>query len=197
VVTPLTEKKAFRIIKQEIRVLGIDDGKFKPHTKGEVLVVGVVFRGGVSIDGVMHTTVALDGLDATEKLTAMINRSPHKRQLRLVMLNGVTLAGFNLVDLPKLHADTGLPVIALTQVKPDLADIHSALGHLPDSEARWQIIQNAGEIHEVANRGSKLYMGLAGIGLSEALVVLDLTTVRGSLPEPLRVAHLIASGVTH
>lgn len=196
-VTPLTEKKAFRVIKQEIRVLGIDDGKFKPHTKGEVLVVGVVFRGGVSIDGVMHTTVAIDGLDATEKLAAMINASPHKRQLRLVMLNGVTLAGFNLVDLPKLHADTGLPVIALTQVKPDLDDIHSALKHLPDSETRWRIIQNAGEIHEVTNRGSKLYMGLAGIALSEALVVLDLTTVRGSLPEPLRVAHLIASGVTH
>jgi endonuclease V-like protein UPF0215 family len=193
----LAEKKAFRVIKQEIRVLGIDDGKFKPHTKGEVLVVGVVFRGGVSIDGVMHTQVALDGLDATEKLTQMINGSPHKHQLRLVMLNGVTLAGFNLVDLPKLHADTGLPVIALTQVKPDLDDIYAALGHLPESELRWRIIQNAGEIHEVTNRGSKLYMGLAGIALSEALVVLDLTTVRGSLPEPLRVAHLIASGVTH
>jgi uncharacterized protein len=193
----LTEKKAFRVIKQEIRVLGIDDGKFKPHTKGEVIVVGVVFRGGVSIDGIMHTHVAIDGLDATEKLTAMINESPHKHQLRLVMLNGVTLAGFNLVDLPKLHADTGLPVIALTQVKPDLEDIHAALGHLPESEERWRIIQNAGQIHEVSNRGSMLYMGLVGIGLSEALVVLDLTAIRGSLPEPLRVAHLIASGVTH
>jgi uncharacterized protein len=189
-------KKAFRVIKQEIRVLGVDDGKFKPHTKGMVLVVGVVFRGGVSIDGVMHTEVAIDGLDATEKLTAMINGSPHRRQLRLIMLNGVTLAGFNLVDLPKLYATSGLPVIALTQVKPDLDDIHSALTHLPDSELRWRIIQNAGEIHEVTNRGSKLYMGLAGIGLSEALIVLDSTTVRGSLPEPLRVAHLIASGVT-
>ena len=185
------------MIKQEIRVLGIDDGKFQPHTKGEVLVVGVVFRGGVSIDGVMHTEVDIDGLDATEKLTRMINGSPHKRQLRLIMLNGVTLAGFNLVDLPRLHADTGLPVIALTQVKPDLDDIHSALGHLPDTEERWRIIQNAGTIHEVTNSGSKLYMGLAGIGVSEAMAVLDLTTVRGSLPEPLRVAHLIASGVTH
>ncbi len=196
-VTPLTEKKAFRVIKQEIRVLGIDDGKFKPHTKGEVLVVGVVFRGGVSIDGVMHTQVAIDGLDGTDKLAAMINGSPHKHQLRLVMLNGVTLAGFNLVDLPKLYAETGLPVIALTQVKPDLEEIHSALEHLSDSETRWRTIQNAGEIYEVTNRGSKLYMGLAGIGLSEAIIVLDLTTVRGSLPEPLRVAHLIASGVTH
>jgi len=192
----LSIKKAFRVIKQEIRVLGIDDGKFRPHTKGEVIVVGVVFRGGISIDGLMHTTVAIDGLDSTEKLAEMINGSPHKHQLRLVMLNGVTLAGFNIVDLPRLHAETGLPVVALTHVKPDLDSIRDALKHLPDSEERWRIIQNDGEIHEVTNRGSKLYMGMAGIGLSEALTVLDLTTVRGSMPEPLRVAHLIASGIT-
>jgi len=77
-----------------------------------------------------------------------------------------------------------------------LDSIRDALKHLPDSEERWRIIQNDGEIHEITNRGSKLYMGMAGIGLSEALTVLDLTTVRGSLPEPLRVAHLIASGIT-
>ena len=177
-------------------MLGIDDGKFKPHTKGEVIVVGVVFRGGVSIDGVMHTSIAIDGLDATEKLTEMINGSPHKHQLRLVMLNGVTLAGVNLVDLPRLHANTDLPVIALTHVKPDLDSIRDALKHLPETEERWRIIQNAGEINQITNRGSKIYMRLAGIGLAEALTVLDLTTVRGSLPEPLRVAHLIASGIT-
>lgn len=89
----LIKPKVFRVIKPEIRVLGIDDGKFIPHTQGNTLVIGVVFRGGRSLDGVMHTTIAIDGLDATEKLTAMINGSPHKNQLRLVMLNGVTFGG--------------------------------------------------------------------------------------------------------
>jgi endonuclease V-like protein UPF0215 family len=189
-------KKAFRVIKREIRVLGIDDGKFTPHTRGDVLVVGVVFRGGCSIDGVMHTKIAVDGLDATQKIAEMINGSPHRRQTRLVMLSGITFAGFNLVDIKKLCSDTELPVIALTRGKPDLNAIHKALKHLPDTEVRWQIVQNAGEIHEVANKGAKLYMGLAGITLSEASAVLDLTSTRGSYPEPLRVAHLIASGIT-
>jgi endonuclease V-like protein UPF0215 family len=35
--------KAFGVIKQEIRILGIDDGKFTPHTKGDVLIVGWFF----------------------------------------------------------------------------------------------------------------------------------------------------------
>jgi len=192
----LSSAKAFRVIKQEIRVLGIDDGKFVPHTQGEVLIVGVVFRGGCSIDGVMHTRVSIDGLDATEKLSKMINESSHRHQLRLVMLNGITLAGFNIVDIKKLSALTGLPIISLTNVKPDLEDIHDALKHLPNTEERWQIILNAGEIHEVTNKGVKLYMGLVGITLTDAKTVLNLTSTRGSYPEPLRVAHLIASGIT-
>ncbi len=195
-VNPLSSHKAFRVIKQEIRVLGIDDGKFIPRTQGEVIVVGVVFRGGCSIDGVMHTKIHIDGLDATEKLAEMINASPHRRQLRLVMLNGVTFGGFNLVDIQKLHAATGLPIVALTQDKPNLDAIHQALKHLPDTETRWQIVQNAGEIHEVTNRGTKLYMGLAGVLLSDAQKIVELTSTRGSFPEPLRVAHLVASGIT-
>ncbi len=174
----------------------MDDGKFEPRTKGADIVVGVVFRGGSSVEGVMHTYVEVDGLDATEKIAKMINASPHRRQLRLVMLNGVTVAGFNLVDIKRLHEATGVPVLAATQDKPDLVAIRSALCNLPDSDLRWQMLQSAGEIFEVQNRGAKLYIELAGIGLEEAKTILEITSTRGSLPEPLRVAHLVASGVS-
>jgi endonuclease V-like protein UPF0215 family len=112
------------------------------------------------------------------------------------MLNGVTVAGFNLVDIQKLNKATGLPIISLTQDKPDLEAIHEALKNLPDTEKRWQIIQNEGAIRAIQNKGAKLYVGLAGLDVDDALVVLDTTSTRGSLPEPLRVAHLIASGIT-
>ena len=192
----LSIHKAFGVVKQEIRILGIDDGKFTPHIQGEVLIVGVVFRGGYSLEGVMHTKVVIDGLDATDKIAAMINGSPHKPQLRVIMLNGITVAGFNLIDIQKLHSDTGLPVISVTQDKPDLDAIREALKNLPDTELRWQFVQNAGPIRVVQNKGAKLYVCLAGISVDDALIVLDITATRGSLPEPLRVAHLIASGIT-
>jgi len=186
----------FRVIKPEIRVLGVDDGKFIPQTQGNAIVVGVVFRGGCSIDGVMHTNIAIDGLDATEKLAAMINASPHRRQLRLVMLNGITFAGFNVVDIKKLNASLGLPVLALTHEKPDLDGIHAALKNLPDCEDRWNMVLEAGEIHEVQNNGTTVYVGLAGISLGDAEKIIKLTSTRSCLPEPLRVAHLIASGIS-
>lgn len=177
-------------------MLGIDDGKFTPHTEGTVIVVGVVFRGGCSIDGVMHTRIAIDGLDATEQFASMINSSSHRRQLRLVMLNGITFAGFNVVDIKKLNIATKLPVMALTRKQPDLDGIHEALKNLPRSEERWRMVLEAGEIHEVINNGVRIYMELAGIPLSDAQKILKLTSTRSCLPEPLRVAHLIASGIT-
>ena len=64
--------KRFHSIKSEIRVLGIDDGQFVPHTEGTVKVVGVVYRGPYYFEGVMQTEIAIDGLDATEKFASMV-----------------------------------------------------------------------------------------------------------------------------
>ena len=101
--------KKFRVIKPEIRVLGIDDGVFMPRMRALVPVVGVVFRGGYWLDGVMHTKIKVDGLEATSKISSMILNSPHYKQLRVIMLNGVTFAGFNVVDVKKLNAKTKTP----------------------------------------------------------------------------------------
>jgi len=192
----LSNQKNFRTIKPEIRVLGIDDGKFIPQTKGSVLIVGVVFRGGCSIDGVMHTRIKIDGLDATEKLALMINNSPHYNQLSLVMLNGITFGGFNVVDLKKLHLATKLPILALAHDKPDLNGIHEALKNLPKAEERWGMILEAGKIHAIINKGTTIYLETAGISFDDSEKIIILTSTRSSLPEPLRVAHLIASGVS-
>ncbi|MEM3769606.1 MAG: DUF99 family protein [Candidatus Bathyarchaeia archaeon] len=193
---PVTQK--FRVIKPEIRVLGIDDGVFKLHTKGLVPVVGVVFRGGYWLDGVMHTMVRVDGFEATRKIASMIQKSPHHKQLRVVMLNGVTIAGFNVVDIKKLNVATGLPVIAVTRNKPNFYQIHEALKKLPKSEERWKAILNAGELYEVLLNGgkSKIYMQMSGISEEDARRILQLTSTRSYMPEALRVAHLIASGLS-
>jgi endonuclease V-like protein UPF0215 family len=190
-------KQSFRVIKPEIRVLGVDDSPFIPHKKGQVLVIGVVFRGGYWLDGVLHTKIAVDGFDATEKIVAMITSSSHYKQLRVIMLNGVTFAGFNIVDVKALNAATKLPVITVTREKPDLAKIHKALKNLSKRQERWNTILNAGEPFEVPTRRGKkkIYMQAAGISRDDAQKILRLTSTRSNIPEALRVAHLIASGI--
>ena len=190
--------KNLRVIKPEIRVLGVDDGKFTPRTESQVPVIGVVFRGGYWLDGVMHTKIAVDGFDATDNISSMITLSPHYKQLRVIMLNGITFAGFNIVDIKTLNDATTLPVIAVTREKPDLAEIHKALKKMSKSEERWKAVLNAGEISTVPTRSQKekIYMEVAGISVEDAQKILRLTSTRSKIPEPLRVAHLIASGIS-
>jgi hypothetical protein len=189
--------KSFRTIKSEIRVLGVDDGKFTPHKKGSAMVVGVVFKGGFWFEGIMYTSVEVDGFDATDKIATMIKKSVHFRQLRLVMLNGITFAGFNVVNIKALYSATGIPVVAVMRDLPDLKAVNEALKNLPAFEARWDAVIAAGEIFEVSFRqGQKIYMEIAGISRADAHRIVELTATRSSLPEPLRVAHLIASGIS-
>jgi len=191
-------RNSFRVIKPEIRVLGIDDGVFTPHVESLVPVVGVVFRGGYWLDGVMHTEILVDGFDADEKIAAMVMSSPHYKQLRVIMLNGITFAGFNVVDIKALNATTGLPVIAVTREKPDMLLIRRALKHLPKSEKRWKAVLNAGELSEVSMRkkSEKIYLHAAGVSLVDAEKIVRLTSTRSNIPEALRVAHLVASGIS-
>ncbi|MCW3994325.1 MAG: DUF99 family protein [Candidatus Bathyarchaeota archaeon] len=190
--------KTFRVIKPEIRVLGVDDGVFTPHVKGLVPVVGVVFRGGYWLDGVMHTKVEVDGFDATEKIASMIINSPHHKQLRVIMLNGITFAGFNVVNIKELNKEVNLPVIAVTREQPNFTEIREALKNLPKSEERWKAIQSAEKMFEVSTRSEneKVYMQTSGILEEDARKILQLTSTRSSVPEALRVAHLIASGIS-
>jgi len=191
--------KSFRVIKPEIRVLGVDDGGFIPHVKRLVPVVGVVFRGGFWLDGVMSTEIEVDGFDATEKIGRMITGSPHCKQLRVIMLNGITFAGFNVVDVQALNALTGLPVIAVVREKPDLPRIQKALKNLPLGEERWETILGAGELCEVSvGRGKqRVFVHVAGVSVDDAARIVRLTSTRSNVPEALRVAHLGASGVSH
>lgn len=186
-----------RVVKPEIRVLGVDDGVFTPHSKELVDVVGVVYRGGYWLDGFMHTRVQVDGMDATEKLAEMVLKSPHYSQLRVIMLNGVTLAGFNVVDIEELYRRVKLPVVAVTREKPNFDDIQKALQNLPQSQERWKAIEKAGKILKVRTREGEepVYAHAAGLSEEDTKRILKSTSTRSSIPEALRVAHIIASGL--
>jgi len=184
----------FYSIKDEVRIVGFDDG---PFTRGdsEVIVVGSVFRGGMWMDGVLSTTVSVDGLDATVKLVSLMGRCRFK-DVRVIMVDGIAFGGFNIVDIHGLYLQTKLPVIVVTRDMPNFQDIESALKHLPDTKTRWDLIKNAGEPRPVETRAGKfVYIQTAGIDFSDAEAIVKLSATRSLLPEPIRVSHLIAQGI--
>lgn len=184
-------------IKPEIRILGVDDGPFEPRSKGEVPLVGAVFRGGRWLDGVLKTRIKQDGTDVTKRLIDIVNRSRHRGQLRVLMVDGVTFAGFNVLDAKEVFRKTGLPVIVISRELPDMMNIREAIKHLPRWRDRWRIIKGLGKIYPVKtkSRGAPIYMQLVGIKRADAENVVKLSSTRSLVPEPLRVAHLIATAI--
>lgn len=188
------EKKKFRIIKQEIRILGVDDSPFPSHTTEKVMLVGTVFRAGNWLDGVLSTYINGDGTDATEKIAGMVKNSRNLGQLGVIMLDGITFGGFNLVNIRKIYESTGVPVIVIMRKIPNFERIKKALKRFDDWEDRWANVLEAGEVYKVENT-EPVYMQIHGIQMEDAEDIVRLSTTRSAIPEPLRVAHIIAAGI--
>ncbi len=184
------------MLKSEIRILGFDDGPFSGR-RGKVPVIGVIYRGGNFLDGILRTDVKVDGLDATEKLIHIINNSRHKKELKIIMTDGLTLGGFNLIDVKNLHKSTGLPVIVVNRKHPNLKEVRTALkNNFKDFNKRWKIIKNAGEIKEMQlKNGTKVFYQNIGISDEDAEDAIAISCTHGQIPEALRVAHLIVTAI--
>jgi endonuclease V-like protein UPF0215 family len=181
-------------IKPEIRILGIDDSSL--HNE-QVMIIGAFFRGGEWLDGVLRSDIAKDGDDATDTIIRMVTESKHFGQVRVLMFDGITYAGFNVVDIKTIYETTGIPCIVVMRECPDFDRIRSALEYLPDPGTRWELIRKAGNINKVLTREGEnpIFIQHCGINLEDAKEIVQLSATHSNIPEPLRVAHLIATGI--
>ncbi|HDZ35485.1 MAG TPA: DUF99 family protein [Thermococcus sp.] len=185
-----------RKVKPQIRVVGFDDGTFSFSSKlqrKKTILIGVVMKGSQEVVGVLSRWITVDGDDATDAMIEAVNSSRFK-DLRVIMLKGITYAGFNVVDLERLHRDTGLPVVVVVRKRPDVGAMEAALRkHFSDAEKRLKILKKAPPLVEVIPE--KLYLQAVGVDEKTAAEIIRATTRTGLTPEPLRLAHMIASAV--
>ena len=179
------------MIKKETRILGIDDSPFDKFRDKKVLIIGTVFRGGEFMDGLISTHADVDGNDATEKIFEMIERSKHRDQLHAIMIKGVAVGGFNVIDINELSKKTAMPVIVVMKQKPNLEKIEKALEKVNEGKKKMELILKAGKII----KSRHLYIQSAGISGRDLADLIRISCTHGKVPEPIRVAHLIASGV--
>ncbi len=179
-------------MKRYARVVGIDDApfdKFKDKGK-DVLIIGTVFRGGDFMDGLISTKVRIDGSDATKKLVKMINKTKFKPQLQCIFLNGIALGGFNVIDIEELNRKTKLPVMVVIRRMPDIKAIKHTLDKIGFNK-KAILIDKAGKVTKIGN----IYIQIRGLSIDKARQILKVCCTRSNIPEAIRAAHIIASGV--
>ena len=147
------------------------------------------------IEGVLSGKVTVDGDDATVVIEDMIKASRFHRGLHAIMLDGASLGGFNVLDIYQINKALDVPLITVTRDEPDMEQIRHALeGHFDDWKARLDILSK-GEFHGIDTGHNPLFIKCAGISPQDARRILVEATVRGAVPEAIRVAHLIATAV--
>jgi len=172
-------------------VIGFDDAPFDKHGRGSVLLVGAVYA-GPRLVGVVSGKVRRDGAGATQVMARLVSESKFAEQIQAVLLQGIAVAGFNVVDIHGLHAALGLPVIVVARHAPDMVAIRQALEtRVRGGSRKWRLIEKAGAMEDAAG----LYVQRAGISMAQAEELVRRFAINGKIPEPLRTAHLIAGGV--
>jgi uncharacterized protein len=174
-------------------VIGLDDGPFLRSARRADLV-GVVFSAPNYVEGIVRTSVTIDGTDATDRILSLLGASPFLDGVRAVLLDGIAVGGFNLIDLDRLHERLQRPIVTVTRHAPDFPAIHAALRkYFPrDAPARWRLIRAHPLFRLSMPEGNPLRVSAVGCTRAEAAAIVRRTTVRGNLPEPLRLARLVA-----
>lgn len=172
-------------------VVGFDDSPFDRTRRRDVLVVGAVFA-GLRLEGVLCGKVRRDGANATRRLAELIRNSKFANQLQLIMLQGIAVAGFNVIDVGALSRAVDLPVLVVARRKPRRERIRAALlEKVPGGARKWALLEKMGPMEPVAG----VYVQRMGLTLADTERVIRRSAVHGVIPEPLRTAHLIAGGL--
>lgn len=177
--------------KQFSNVIGFDDAPFDSSHVGKVKVVGAVYA-DLRLDGVLVGEVEKDGTDAAEKLVGMVGGSKFAEHAQLIMLQGIALGGFNVVDVFSVHEGLGLPVMVVARRAPDMEAIRDALlTRIPEGAQKWAIIERLGAMEAVG----EVFVQRLGLRAEEAASVVRRFAVHSHIPEPIRTAHLIAGAL--
>jgi endonuclease V-like protein UPF0215 family len=181
-----------------------------------VLLVGVVCS-ATRVDGIVSGSIRRDGTDSTRQMVELVRASQFGAHLQAVMLQGIAVGGFNVVDVHALSRALDIPVLVVVRRPPDMAAVRRALFSraptsrpaVPGAARKWKLIERAGALEAIgpsrraikrasglAVSGPRLWVQRVGLSVDEARRLVTATTLHGNIPEPLRVAHLIAGGIT-
>ncbi|MCL4336451.1 MAG: DUF99 family protein [Candidatus Thermoplasmatota archaeon] len=181
-------------MKENVRILGIDDGPFLREIDTDTVLTGVLMRLDGTIERIMVSRIQIDGSDILPTLKSFL-ADLNKLRVYAIVSEGVTFGGFNLIVPEEFTAITGIPYISVTKSQGELDSMISAIDKhcLNPSYYRDKIAQ----LKPVRKKiyATDFTINIAGIPVEEAMILLKRLMKVGTVPEPVRIAHMISSAV--
>jgi len=196
-------------MKANIGILGIDDSPHsrehlanaiqKGHPPKIVQLVGVTCK-GTQLLHVGHHPIEVDGTDDTNAVLALFEESPFNHEIKLILINSPTVGGFNIINPQKIYDRIQMPMVFLSENRPtsNIAEVYTKV--FPDRTEQITTLKNLTALEEltvpiVSNPkvSGKVYYYNYGITNQEIKPILLALGLHSAIPEPLRLAHIIAS----
>jgi len=177
--------------KQGIRGLAIAES-FSQTSKESVLS-GIVMSTDLVIEGFDFGHSTVGGDDATDVILAM-HEKLDRPDVSFLLISGIVISLYNIVDVKRISEKIGLPVIGVTyEESPGIEE--AIKHHFPESyESKLAEYSKLGTREKITLHTSyNLYIRNEGCTVLEAAHLLDKITLQGSIPEPLKIAQLLAN----
>ena len=177
--------------------IGIEDGPFLPKRLGgsKAPLVAVQLNGSHLVNARV-ASISVDGLDATTIALRMLNSLPVRDSP--ILLAGATFAGFNIINPRVLQRKFRTPTIVVIGSRPNNRTVKRALvRHFPDWRRRWRILSSLGPLRQARTfqNENPIFYEAFGCKHNEARRILRDWAFVSRIPEPLRVAGLVARGL--
>ena len=180
-----------RIHKKGIRILGISESFVKGISKHSTLA-GVIMRADMIVDGFTFSRVKVGGVDATQRIIEMyeaLNRS----DINVLLLNGCVISWYNVIDLNHVADSIGLPLVCVTYEDSRGLEAFFKENFPEDWQRRTEVYKRNGPRTPLTlHTGHTIYARFLNISRNETLKLLNKLTFHGTVPEPLRIARLLA-----
>lgn len=178
------------IEKKGLRGLAIAES-FRENEKISHLA-GVVMRRDFIIDGFVFGCSTIEGNDATDSILQMYQKL-NRDDISFVMISGLVISLYNIIDIKKIWDQLKIPIIGVTY--EDSKGIEDAIKyHFPKShQSKIEEYQKLGQRSKISlHTGYDIFVRIEGCAIQEAKNLLNAMTLQGTVPEPLRVAQMLA-----
>jgi hypothetical protein len=171
----------------------------KSNFKPKALLTGVTTR-GIQLLHVSFGNIEIDGTDSTEEILRLYEENPYKNEIRLIMIDSPTLGGFNPPNPFEIFERTKIPIILLPDKKPKsvISEVYSKV--FPEREEQIKFLKKLPKLESLIvsiNQDPKIsreiFFHTIGISTNEIIDLLKYLSEYSAIPEPLRLAHIVAS----
>lgn len=174
------------MLKKGARLLVIEDSPFRRADR-TVFALGIIVMNDI-VEGAMSFRVKKDGDDSADKIIKAVRKSRFRDQIKLVVTNGIAIAGLNIVDMAKIRKALGIGSMAITRKRPRPQLLRRAIRTMTKDRKKLSLFNCLSKEISVYRYGG-YYLQTLGIGKEDA------RNAFAAAVKYLRLAHLIAGAI--